>query len=108
MQKLCICGCNEFFEKTANRMVVKPEHRHEYRKKMERERHRNNRDRINRENGLQPKNPGRIMCDVKCPADGEIYKMAFDSPPAVMPRIYCRKHEYNRERTADGSMFMAW
>ena len=110
MQILCACGCNELFErKPETRQVVKDEHRHEYRKKMELERwHRNKPLREAAKAEKKAQKPGPQLYDVKCPADGEIYQMPFEIPPAVMPRIYCTKHEYHRTRTADNSIFAGW
>ncbi len=108
---LCGCGCGEEFERTSNRMTVKPEHRHEYRKKMELERWHKNKGKYNearRKNNPPPEKPGTVMCNVKCPTDGEIYKMAFNTPPAVMPRIYCHKHLHHRDAVAGNEIFVTW
>lgn len=45
-------------------------------------------------NGNRRKNLTNVWC--KCPYCQKMHQKRFDSIPIVMPRIYCREHEYLR------------
>ncbi len=40
--------------------------------------------------------PGARLYDCKCPTCGKIHQELFNTPPLVMPRVYCPLHEIRR------------
>ncbi len=61
----------------------------------------------NRKNLVEPGNLYKVKCP-KCPDDKCIRMVHYDTPPRVLPRIYCDGHLYLKNETSDATAYMVW